>query len=156
MSEYSSQLASSTFVLVGMSVGLDVGICVVGDRVGRSVAGKSVGISVGFNEGMTFVEAAPSCCPSPGSLYGVAGDGNSSASDKEDEEVADDDDDVLLLSELRFSDRGTAMATIMAARRAASPAATRHARWDAILLLFLALRMSLKYEYATLGMQALR
>ena len=129
MSEYSSQLASSTFVLVGLSVGLDVGTCVVGGRVGDPV-GKNVGINVGFNEGMTFVEAAPSCCPSPGSSCGaVDDDGKSSASDSN----ADDDDDALLLSEFRLSDRGTATATTMAARRVASPAATRHRRDAAIL-----------------------
>ena len=120
MSAYSSQLASSTFVLVGLSVGLDVGTCVVGGRVGDPV-GKDAGISAGFNEGTTFAEAAPSCCPSPGSSYGAVDDGNSSANDEEDA----DDDDVLLLSELRFSDSGTAMATMVAARKAASPAATR-------------------------------
>ena len=133
VSEYSSQLDSASSTLV--SVGLAVGVSVVGDGVGRSV-GTDVGICVGLNEGSFAVEgAAPFCSTFPGpSLAAAFDDGNSSASDSNvDDDDADDDDDVLLSSELlRFSDSGTAIATMIMARRDASPAAMRHRR-DAIL-----------------------
>ena len=118
LSEYSSHSASSTFAASdGLGDGLCVGICVVGDKLGRVIDSGRVpscaASAAGGASGVEAVEAAPSPVDE-----GYASVSNSS----------DDAEDVLFSPELRFSDKGTAMATMIVARSATRPAATRHRR----------------------------
>ena len=119
LSEYSSHSAFSTFATSdGLGDGMCVGVLVGGDKIGREVGtGRVPSCSASAagrgGGGASGVEASPSPVDE-----GYASVSNSSG----------DAEDVLFSPEVRFSDKGTAIATTMAARSATRPAATRHRR----------------------------